>query len=98
MDNITKNLSQAIPTIDQNGNVKSWQIAILFSCENYAKEFIDEFDVHNLAKTPENFSVQELLNLSHVTTFEKCFNSICEHRASSASETVVRDFNINSLS
>lgn len=97
MNNVTRTISQAIPTVDQNGKVKSWYVKILFSCGDNAREFANEIDVQSFAKVPEDFSKQELLVLANADHWEKVFNSICECKANIQFENVLKDFDIDTL-
>lgn len=97
MNNVTKTISQAIPTVDENGKVKRWHIKVLFSCENNTREFVKEIGVEAFAKTPEDFGKEELLLLVNADHLEKVFNSICENQAKIAAENTLKDFDINAL-
>lgn len=97
MNNVTKTISQAIPTVDENGTVKSWHVKILFSCGDNTREFVNEIDVQSLAKVPGEFSKQELLGLANADHLEKAFNSVCECKANIEFENVLKDFDIDTL-
>lgn len=99
-DAATKTLTKAIPTLDLDGNVKSWNITVEYSLNDYVSTFSNNISEGFDFKLPEDFTKEELFALANTSHFDLVYNSQYESVKIPApiTETVVSDFDINTLS
>lgn len=99
-------LSKAVPTVKENGNVKTWELSVKFSCDHpdhddcISTEFGNTVDVESEEKAPGDFTKAELLALLNIDHFCAVFDSMYGSLTTPPAEVVTRvgDFDINSLS
>lgn len=98
-------LCKAVPTVKENGNVKTWELCVKFSCDNpdhtdcINTEFSETIDVEAEGKAPGDFTKAELLGLLKIDHFCLVFDSMYGSLTTPPAEVVTRvdDFDIDSL-
>lgn len=94
----TKALSKAIPTVKNNGKVKSWALTVVYSCNGLIKDFGRDVDVEYLDKEPSEFTKDELLGFCNTVHLDMVFDSFYGSMTGTPTETRVDDFDITTLS
>ncbi len=94
----TKQLTQAIPTVNEEGKTQRWSLTITYSCDSLTRNFRREIEVGNLNKEPEEFTKEELLNLCNIERLDALFEIICNIASNPIIETTINDFNVENLS
>lgn len=94
----TKALSKAIPTVKNNGKVKSWDLTVVYSCNGLTKDFSRGADVEYLDKEPGDFTKAELLDLCNTVHLDMVFDSFYGSMTGTPTEQKLNDFDITTLS
>lgn len=94
-----KTLTKAVPTLNENNKVKSWDLSIEYSLNEYKSNFSKNVNIENPDKEISQFSKSDLMNLLNIAHLDQVFESqyTSVHLATPSSDTVVSDFDINSL-
>jgi len=104
--NTDKTLSKAIPTVNENGIVKSWELEVVYSypAAGYTttdaplrRKYSETEEVEYLNKTPQEFTKSELLSFLNITQYDAVFNSTYESVVLLPKETKDTSFDLNSL-
>ena len=104
--NTDKTLSKAIPTVNENGIVKSWELEVVYSypAAGYTttdaplrRKYSETEEVEYLNKTPQEFTKSELLSFLNITQYDAVFNSTYESVVLPSKETKDTSFDLNSL-
>lgn len=98
-DAATKTLTKAVPTLDADGKVKSWNVTVEYSLNEYVSNFSNNVSEGFDAKAPEAFTKEELFALANTAHFDLVYDSQYESVkvATPVVETVVSDFDLNTL-
>lgn len=93
-----KNLVNAVPTLNADGNVIKWDIEIEYSLNDYASKYSKLVDVEP-TKAPTSYTKAEVMALADMAHLDMVFDSQYESVkvAQPAAETKVSDFDINTL-
>lgn len=95
-----KTITKAVPTLNENGKVKSWDIVIQYSLNEYISEFSKNIKIENPDKEPSEYTQDELFFLSNVIEFDEVYESkytSVKIPTEEITETVVSDFDFNNL-
>ena len=104
--NTDKNLSKAIPTVNENGIVKSWELEVVYSypAAGYTttdaplrRKYSETEEVEYLNKTPQEFTKSELFSFMNITQYDAIFDSTYESVVLPPKETKDTSFDLNSL-
>ena len=104
--NTDKNLSKAIPTVNENGIVKSWELEVVYSypAAGYTttdaplrRKYSETEEVEYLNKTPQEFTKSELFSFLNITQYDAVFDSTYESVVLPLKETKDTSFDLNSL-
>ena len=85
--NCDKTLSKAIPTVREDGIVKSWELEVVYSYpgEGYdttdaplRRRYEEIEDVEYLGKTPQEFTKSELFSFLNIAQYNLVFDSTYE--------------------
>jgi hypothetical protein len=105
-ENSDKTLSKAIPTINANGIVKSWEIEVVYSypADGYIttdtalrRKYNETEQVEYLNKTPQEFTKTELFSYLNISQYDMVFDSTYESVVLPPTETKDNSFDLNSL-
>lgn len=96
--NAIKTITKAVPTVDADGKVIKWDIAVEYSLNDYVSTFSKFVDVEP-AKAPAAFTKAELWALIDEAHLDAVYESQYESvkLAPAPTETKVDDFDISSL-
>lgn len=105
--NTDKTLSRAIPILNENGIVKTWELEVVYSYpsvgyatsnEPLRRKYQHTEDVEYLNKTPYEFTKTELLSFMNILQYDSVFDSTYESLF--FPPVIIKDtsFDINSLS
>lgn len=107
-DTCDKTLSKAVPTVDANGLVKSWDLEVVYSYPAASdtgntdtplrRRYEEKEDVAYLAKAPEAFTKSELFSFLNIGQYNLVFDSTYISLNFPPEETVVNDFDFSALS
>ena len=92
----TRNLINAIPTVNAESKVEHWEIEIQYCCDEIKRKFKEFVDVEPLKK-PEEHTKDELLNLCNIQQYDRVFESVCQCIKNLQTENKIKDFDISSL-
>jgi hypothetical protein len=104
--NTDKTLSKAIPTLNENGIVKSWELEVVYSypAAGYnttdaplRRKYSETEEVEYLNKTPQDFTKSELFSFLNITQYDLVFDSTYESVVLPPKETKDTAFDLNSL-
>lgn len=104
--NADKILSKAIPTVREDGIVKSWELEVVYSypAEGYEttdaplrRRYEETENVEYLGKTPQEFTKSELFSFLNTTQYDLVFDSTYESVILPPKETKDTSFDLNSL-
>lgn len=104
--NTDKTLSKAIPTVNENGIVKSWELEVVYSypAAGYMttdaplrRKYSETEEVEYLNKTPQEFTKSELFSFLNITQYDLVFDSTYESVVLPPKETKDTSFDLNSL-
>jgi hypothetical protein len=104
--NTDKTLSKAIPTVNENGIVKSWELEVVYSypAAGYTttdaplrRKYSETEEVEYLNKTPQEFTKTELFSFLNITQYDLVFDSTYESVVLTPKETKDTSFDLNSL-
>lgn len=104
--NTDKTLSKAIPTVNENGIVKSWELEVVYSypVAGYTttdaplrRKYSETEEVEYLNKTPQEFTKTELFSFLNITQYDLVFDSTYESVVLPSKETKDTSFDLNSL-
>lgn len=104
--NTDKTLSKAIPTLNENGIVKSWELEVVYSypAAGYTttdaplrRKYSETEEVEYLNKTPQEFTKSELFSFLNITQYDLVFDSTYESVVLPPKETKDTSFDLNSL-
>ena len=105
--NTDKTLSKAIPTVNENGIVKSWELEVVYSypAAGYntknaplRRKYSETEEVEYLNKTPQEFAKSELFSFLNITQYDAVFDSTYESVVlPPPKETKDTSFDLNSL-
>lgn len=104
--NTDKTLSKAIPTVNENGIVKSWELEVVYSypAAGYTttdaplrRKYSETEEVEYLNKTPQEFTKTELFSFLNITQYDLVFDSTYESVVLPPKETKDTSFDLNSL-
>lgn len=105
--NCDKTLSKAIPTVREDGIVKSWELEVVYSypAEGYdttdaplRRRYEGIEDVEYLGKTPQEFTKSELFSFLNIAQYDLVFDSTYESVVFAPTEKKDTSFDISSLS
>lgn len=98
-ENAIKEIKKAIPTINADGNVISWDIEVEYSLNDYVSKFSRSVEV-DPSKLPSDFTKQELWALINEAHLDSVYESqyVSVKLATPDTNEKVTDFDINSLS
>lgn len=94
---IARSLLKAIPTVDENGFVKTWRVCIGYSCNEYIKNFEFDIRIENPNKTPNDFTQQEILNLCNLEKLDRAFNTARNSLFACSPEITITTFDVTDL-
>jgi len=102
-----KTLSKAIPTVDSNGIVKSWELEVVYSYPPASdttntdtplrRTYFETENVEYMNKTTSQFTKSELFRFLNISQYNLVFDSTYESVVNPPTETKDTSFNINSL-
>lgn len=104
--NTDKTLSKAIPTVNENGIVKSWELEVVYSYPSAGytttdaplrRKYSESEEVEYLNKTPQEFTKSELFSFLNITQYDAVFDSTYESVVLPPKETKDTSFDLNSL-
>lgn len=98
--NAVKTITKAIPTVNENGKVKNWDIAIQYSLNEYISEFSKNIKIENPDKEPSEYTKDQLFFLSNIVEFDEIYESkytSIKFPIEEITETVISNFDFNSL-
>lgn len=104
--NTDKTLSKAVPTLNENGIVKSWELEVVYSypAAGYTttdaplrRKYSETEEVEYLNKTPQDFTKSELFSFLNITQYDLVFDSTYESVVLPPKETKDTAFDLNSL-
>lgn len=104
--NTDKTLSKAVPTLNENGIVKSWELEVVYSypAAGYTttdaplrRKYSETEEVEYLNKTPQDFTKSELFSFLNITQYDLVFDSTYESVVLPPKETKDTSFDLNSL-
>jgi hypothetical protein len=104
--NTDKTLSKAIPTLNESGIVKSWELEVVYSypAAGYKtknaplrRKYSETEEVEYLNKTPQDFTKSELFSFLNITQYDLVFDSTYESVVLPPKETKDTAFDLNSL-
>ena len=103
-----KTLSKAVPTVNANGIVKSWELEVVYSYPaasdttntdtQLRRKYSETEEVEYLNKTPTQFTKSELFGFLNISQYNLVFDSTYESVVNPPTETKDTSFDINSLS
>lgn len=102
-----KTLSKAVPTLNSNGIVKSWELEVVYSYPaagitttdaSLRRKYSERENVEYLNKTPQEFTKSELFSFLNIAQYNLVFDSTYESVVFPPTETKDTSFDINSLS
>lgn len=105
-ENSDKTLSKAIPTINANGIVKSWELEVVYSYPAAGitttdtalrRKYNENEQVEYLNKTPQEFNKSELYSFLNISQYDMVFDSTYESVVLPPTETRDTSFDLNSL-
>jgi hypothetical protein len=105
-ENCDKTLSKAVPTVNANGIVKSWELEVVYSYPGIGysttdaplrRKYSETEEVEYLNKTPEQFTKSELFSFLNIAQYNLVFDSTYESVVNPPTETKDTAFDINSL-
>jgi len=105
--NTDKTLSKAVPTVKEDGTVKSWELEVVYSypaagftttSAPLRRKYSETEDVAYLNKTPQQFTRSELFSFLNITQYDAVFDSTYESVVLPPRETKDTSFDLNSLS
>lgn len=94
-----KTIKKAVPTVNADGNVISWDIEVEYSLNDYVSKYSRSVDVEP-SKIPADFTKQELWGLINEAHLDSVYESqyVSVKLATPDTNEKVADFDINSLS
>ena len=104
--NTDKTLSKAVPTLNANGIVKSWELEVVYSYPASGYDTTDTplrrkyhatEEVEYLGKTPQEFTKSELFSFLNIAHYNLVFDSTYESVVLPPTETKDTSFDLNSL-
>lgn len=104
--NTDKTLSKAVPTLNANGIVKSWELEVVYSypASGYKtknaplrRKYEETEEVEYLGKTPQEFTKSELFSFLNIAQYDLVFDSTYESVILPPTETKDTAFDLNSL-
>lgn len=104
--NADKTLSKAIPTLNVNGIVKSWELEVVYAypAAGYAttdaplrRKYQETEEVEYLGKTPQEFTKSELFSFLNIAQYDLVFDSTYESVVLPPTEIKDTTFDLNSL-
>lgn len=104
--NTDKTLSKAIPTLNANGIVKSWELEVVYSYPKVGyktkntplrRKYEETEEVEYLGKTPQEFTKSELFSFLNIAQYDLVFDSTYESVVLPPTETKDTAFDLNSL-
>lgn len=104
--NTDKTLSKAIPTLNANGIVKSWELEVVYSypASGYTttdtplrRKYQETEEVEYLGKTPQEFTKSELFSFLNIAQYDLVFDSTYESVVLPPTEIKDTAFDLNSL-
>ena len=104
--NTDKTLSKAVPTVNENGIVKSWELEVVYSypATGYKttdvplrRKYSETEEVEYLNKTLQEFTKSELFSFLNITQYDAVFDSTYESVVLPPKETKDTAFDLNSL-
>lgn len=105
-ENCDKVISKAIPTVNSEGIVLSWEIEVTYSYPasgitttdtQFRKKFETKEDVEYLNKTVDDFTKGELFSFLNIAQYNMVFDSSYESVVLPPVQTRYDSFNINLL-
>lgn len=96
---VVKTLKAATPTVNSDGKVISWRLEVEYSLNDYVSVFSPKVDIEEPSKAPSDYSKAELFALVDTSFLDEVYESqyTSVKMITPATETVVSDFNIDSL-
>lgn len=105
-ENSDKTLSKAIPTINANGIVKSWELEVVYSYPAAGisttdtplrRKYNENEQVEYLNKSAQDFTKSELFSYLNISQYDMVFDSTYESVVLPPTETKDNSFDLNSL-
>jgi hypothetical protein len=105
-ENSDKTLSKAVPTVNANGIVKSWELEVVYSYPAAGitttdtplrRKYNETEQVEYLNKTAQEFTKSELFSFLNTAQYDLVFDSTYESVVLPPTETKDTAFDINSL-
>ena len=105
-DHTDKTLSKAIPTVKEDGTVKSWELEVVYSypAEGYEttdkplrRKYNENENVEYLNKKPEDFTKSELFSFLNIVQYDMIFDSTYESVVLPPKEIRDTSFDLNTL-
>jgi len=105
-ENCDKTLSKAVPTVNANGIVKSWELEVVYSypAAGYTttdtplrRTYNETQQVEYLNKTPQDFTRPELFSFLNISQYNMVFDSTYESVVLPPTEIRDTSFDLNSL-
>ena len=105
-ENSDKTLSKAIPTINANGIVKSWELEVVYSYPAAGirttdtplrRKYNETEQVEYLNKSAQDFTKSELFSYLNISQYDMVFDSTYESVVLPPTETRDTSFDLNSL-
>lgn len=96
--NATKTITKAVPTVDANGKVIKWEVAVEYSLNDYVSNFNKTVDVEP-AKAPAAFTKAEIWELVDEAHLDVVYDSQYESvkLAPAPTTEALSDFNVEDL-
>lgn len=96
--NATKTITKAVPTVDADGKVIKWEVAVEYSLNDYVSTFSKIVDVEP-AKAPAAFTKAELWELVDEAHLDAVYDSQYESvkLAPAPTTEALSDFDVESL-
>lgn len=95
--NATKTLKKATPTIrTEDGVVKQWEIEVVYSYNDFTRDYSTRADVEYLDKTPTQYTKAELVALMP-PNMDNVFDSHYETFTTPPTEERVSNFKLSDL-
>jgi len=96
--NATKTITKAVPTVDADGKVVKWDVAVEYSLNDYVSDFSKTVDVEP-TKAPAAFTKAELWDLVDEAHLDAVYDSQYESvkLAPAPTEHKVDGFDVDSL-
>jgi hypothetical protein len=93
----SKTLTRAVPTVDENGNVLHWDLAVVYALDGYQSTF-ESAEVAAASKAPDEFTKAELLT-EMAARWDHVFESqyVSTQMPTAEKNVTLADFDVASL-